>query len=148
MKERLLAGRQVVGECWHWSGCYSRDGYGVLTVGRGTQRRVHRVAYEAFVGAVPAGMLVCHRCDNPRCFRPDHLFLGTHSDNVKDMHRKGRAKVPVGERHPQAKLSAQAVHEIRARRARGDRLVAIAADYGVAFQTVSSICTGRAWRHA
>ena len=90
LRERLLERREIDGECWLWTGPQTRDGYGVITVGRGRQYRVHRVAYETFVGPIPAGMLVCHRCDVPTCFRPEHLFTGTYSDNAIDRDRKGR----------------------------------------------------------
>jgi hypothetical protein len=77
------------GECWEWRGARSADGYGQRRIG-GKLLYLHRLAYEWAAGAIPAGMLVCHRCDNPPCCNPDHLFLGSRADNARDMCRKGR----------------------------------------------------------
>ena len=75
--------------CWEWRGWKHDKGYGLLEVSK-KKVRAHRVAYEGMVGEIPEGLLVCHKCDNPCCVNPDHLFVGTYRDNVLDMHRKGR----------------------------------------------------------
>lgn len=82
--------------CFIWLGATNPDGYGNVRVGSrtdGTRRQLkaHRAAWSAFVGEIPDGVHVLHRCDNPACINPEHLFLGTHTDNMRDMVAKGRA---------------------------------------------------------
>ena len=127
------------GECLIWTGARDRDGYGVIGIGRDSQYRAHRVAFELAHGAIPAGLFVCHACDVPACVNPAHLFLGTARDNTQDMLRKGRRDILSGERHPMRKLTDADVAVIRLRRARGDKLNAIARDFGISFQHVSAL---------
>lgn len=77
------------GKCWCWKGQTDRKGYGRIWRD-GKRRQAHRVSYELIFGPIPDGMQVCHKCDNPPCVRPSHLFLGTQSDNMKDCTNKGR----------------------------------------------------------
>lgn len=84
------------GGCWNWlGGLFKETGYGKFNAGKGENGKTitayaHRVSYELHTGPIPEGMQVLHRCDNPRCVRPDHLFLGTQLDNMRDMIAKGR----------------------------------------------------------
>jgi hypothetical protein len=80
--------------CWLWSGSLDRKGYGQIRVPGGVLRCATHVALELAGRALPAGMIACHRCDNPSCVNPDHLFHGTHKDNTHDMMRKGRHSPP------------------------------------------------------
>jgi hypothetical protein len=142
-KERFLAFIQPAGssECWLWTGAKVRFGYGAFR--RNSPRRAdpaHRVSYEIFIGPIPAGLVVCHKCDVPACVNPHHLFVGTHADNVHDAVAKGRNS--TGENHCHAKLSSAQVAEIKELRARGHKLKTIAERFGVMASHISAISNG------
>ena len=107
--------------------------------------RAHRWSYETFVGPIPAGMFVLHRCDITTCVAPAHLFLGTQADNMHDMAAKGRSR--IGEHNPHAKLTEHQVLEMRALRRRGWKLTMLADRYGIDFAAVSGICRRKSWTH-
>lgn len=129
--------------CWIWIGSIEREEkpYGV-TYARGRKERAHRLSYEIANGGFDKKLCVLHRCDNPSCVNPDHLFLGTNADNVADMTRKGRQARGVKNRH--ARLTeAQALEIKMATGKRAD----IAAKYGINETNVSRIRTGARWGH-
>lgn len=99
--------------CWEWIGARLPQGYGLIKRKDGFQLRAHRVAYELVHGLIPEGMFVCHRCDNPSCVRPSHLFVGSHVQNMADMVVKGRAARLLGDCNGSAKLDAAKVNSIR-----------------------------------
>ena len=75
-------------DCWVWQGCVIRRYGGIKIAGK--MKRAHRISWELTNGPIPDGLFVCHHCDVPLCINPDHLFLGTHTDNMRDMIKKGR----------------------------------------------------------
>ena len=138
LRDRLYGKMRVnpYTDCREWQG-YKRNGYGRITTGSRTDdtRRTssaHRVSYELEHGEIPEGMEVCHKCDNPSCINPKHLFLGTRQDNVNDREAKGRNIVQSGEANRMAKLTQKEVKEARQKRARYKTPYAKLADkYGV-----------------
>ena len=80
-------------DCWEWTAALNNIGYGMFSWGPRKMRTAHRASYELFTGPIPAGLSVCHTCDNPICVNPKHLWTGTRKDNYDDMVSKGRAKV-------------------------------------------------------
>jgi hypothetical protein len=152
LRERLLAYRHVndATGCWEWIGAKDRTGYGNLRF-CGRLCRVHRLAYAEFVGPIGTS-LVLHRCDNRICFNPDHLFIGTAKDNTQDMMNKGRNRRGdvFGEKHGNAKLTDEAVKEIRASyvpRSRHANLRTLAEKFGVDATLISLVIKRKIWRH-
>lgn len=95
--ERFLCSVEVQSNgCWLWRGSPEKRGYGRFYMNGNHNVRAHRAAYVLFRGEIPAGMLVCHSCDNPGCVNPAHLWLGTGSDNMRDMVAKGRGRFHYG----------------------------------------------------
>lgn len=132
--------------CWEWTGPYDGDGYGQFTDGEGRNVRAHRFSWSLANGPIPAGLKVLHRCDNPPCVNPSHLFLGTDNDNLKDAISKGRLNV-VGENNAAAKLCDESVREIRRLCGSGVGQKVVAAKYGVHHDAIHRIVTGRSWKH-
>lgn len=151
-------------ECWEWTAGRQPQGYGAFSIatgqGKGKIVRAHRLAYELVHGPLPADALVRHACDNPPCVNPAHLVVGSQLENMADAHERNRLasgdrsssrlrpdRLPRGERHWNARLSDVQVAEIRARRAAGEKGVALAAEYGVSDSTIALIHRGHRRRH-
>ena len=132
--------------CWNWIGSKDRDGYGVFGHHRNKQIRAHRASYSFYIGEIPNKMMICHSCDNPSCINPKHLFVGTAKDNTQDMIKKQRRPVLFGSNHPNAKLTEHQAHEIKQLRKQNVLLTDIANQFGISFQTVSSIAKGTTWK--
>lgn len=128
--------------CWEWTGATNEHGYGRLAAGLGKNFKAHRVSWELHNGPIPDGMNVLHRCDNPPCTNPEHLFLGTQKDNTRDMVSKLRMK--YGEKASWSKLTEEQVRSILSD-SRPQRV--IAQEYGICQQSVSSIKRRINWKH-
>lgn len=139
------------GKCIETSWPLDKDGYGLRQFTSGDVR-AHRQAWESAYGPISNGLFVLHRCDNRKCVRPSHLFLGTTSDNIRDMWAKGRGRMPPhvgrkGSTHPLAQLDEDSVLRMRAARAEGATFAALGRDYGVHRQTARDAVMGRRWKH-
>jgi hypothetical protein len=139
--------------CWEWRGAKNEHGYGVIGKGgRGSGlAKAHRVSYQIFYNTkLTSRECVCHSCDNPECTNPDHLFLGSQKENLKDMFAKGRnSKPPVrlGELNNKSKLTEEAVTRIRELSLLGQSSRIIASQFFVAHSTILSIINRKSWRH-
>lgn len=116
LEQRFWANVEKSETCWLWTASLNSTGYGRINI-NGVIRLAHRVSYELSFGPIPNGKHILHKCDTPRCVRPEHLFAGTHKENMLDMHVKGRAC--IGEDRSQSKLTWMSVDRIRSLYATG-----------------------------
>ena len=147
--------------CLVWTGACTKAGYGEINR-KGKVRHVHRLAWELNRGPIPSGLLVLHRCDNPPCWNPDHLFLGTHQDNTDDKVAKGRLRhghlygdqhparanpgyLKRAEDHPAARLTWDAVRAIRAAHAAGETKADLARRFNANRGTIFKIVNNQQW---
>lgn len=154
-------------KCWDWTGSRKGknakygNGYGQFYI-NGINVKAHRVSYQMHNGEIPLGMLVCHRCDRPKCVNHNHLFVGTVFDNNLDKELKNRGNHPAGKMngaslHPErcvrgvdqhlAKLTDESALEIRNRYFFGESQGELAKHYGVAKNCIKSVVTGKTWNH-
>lgn len=135
--------------CWIYQGSTTPFGYAYMSV-RGRLTTAHRAAYELYKGDIPSGMFVCHSCDVPQCCNPDHLFLGTPADNVRDASKKQRmsrmARIK-GQQVPFSKLTAEQVVCIRRLGEQGVPRKVLAAEYGVTVPAIGYIIRRQVWKH-
>lgn len=140
---RFMAKVDKTKTCWLWTGSKVAKGYGKI---RTTSNKydapecAHRVAYKLFIGDIPYGYLVCHKCDNPSCVNPNHLFLGTYTDNVHDMISKGRRKLGYKLTQPLAdkiKVALETTNKSQ---------LELGKEFGVTQSMVWRIHSGLAWR--
>jgi len=148
LTQRLLRNSTLDPEtgCWNWDNSKSRWGYGHINVA-GKIKLAHRVSYATLNGAIPDGLCVLHRCDNPACINPEHLFLGTNADNVADKVKKNRQSLigqGKGEKHTMSKLTNKDVLNIRASSLSQNKLAAM---YHTTQSNISLIRSRAHWAH-
>ncbi len=129
--------------CWLWFGPEHTKGYGRLQM-RKRNLYAHRLQWERFNGPIPIGLEVCHKCDTPPCINPEHLFIGTHAENMQDSRRKGRSNLNRGASHPRALFTEDQVRAIRKDKRSGSK---IAKEYGGTRWTINDIKAHRTWRY-
>lgn len=137
------------GDCWIWQDSLTEKGYGQFRIGN-KKIRAHRMAYLLSGGTIPNGMMVCHKCDNPSCINPNHLFIGTAKDNVRDCIQKGRHcltnfKKQYGERNGRSKLTRNDIEQIILLRRKGTLYRVIADKFNISITHASQICRGLFW---
>jgi hypothetical protein len=130
-------------ECWEWQAGKDKFGYGDFGV-HSRHRIASRVAYEITNGPLPDRICVLHKCDNPPCCNPRHLFPGTRADNIRDMESKGRAKHPKGESFSVSKLTEDQVRYIRSSK---DSMQKLAQRFGVQKHTIWEVKHYLTWKH-
>lgn len=147
---------KVPGGCWLWKGATNGDGYGHIAVDAAGRKlmKAHRLAWELANGPIPDGKCVLHRCDTPNCVNPDHLFLGTQLENMRDCKAKGRLipasrprSIPAGENNPNARVTETQVREIRLKARAGVCQKLLQAEYGLSRAGIQRIVSRRAWPH-
>lgn len=177
LEERFWSKVKKTNTCWFWTGGTNNMGYGMIGESVKPYRHTlaHRLSFELANGNIPQGMFVLHACDTPACVRPDHLSLGTQTDNMQDATQKGRVRkgashpshlrpetvahgdrhgahthpesVPKGSARPNAKLTEDQVCEIRTAREAGELLASIAERFRLNKVTVWAVVHRRTWRH-
>lgn len=131
--------------CWEWTGSRDQHGYGRLNRGRQGAGivKAHRASWEIHHGPIPDGLAVCHRCDNPPCCNPEHLFLGTLKVNTQDMMTKGRQVAPSGAGNGKTVYADAIIQEIRVAAAEGETYDALAARFGLTSKYICAVVLGR-----
>ena len=146
LKERFWINVSRGNGCWHWTGYLDPNGYGRINV-ENTPKLAHRLSWEIEHGVIlTPNQHVCHKCDNPKCVRPSHLFLGDQAKNMADKMAKGRHAFGVsrGEAHGCAKLTES---DVRAIRGSGKAGKSLAEEFGISNSQVSDIRNRRVWKH-
>lgn len=133
--------------CWNFIGA-NNQGYGQLYVSKGKKIRANRLSYEIHFGKISDNLVVCHRCDNPSCVNPKHLFAGSQKDNITDMHSKNRGNTPKGSNHANAKVTEDQVIEIRKLYSeKSMRIADISRLYNASQSSIDDIVHYKTWKH-
>lgn len=145
--------------CWIWEASLNNKGYGQFSIKRSVNKLAHRISYQIYIGDIPKGLCVLHKCDNPKCVNPDHLFLGTKKDNMIDKENKNRgnhekaSKTMIrkghnrGEKQWMCKLTNNDIIEIRKLHSKGLTHEEIASKYPVERRQIGKIINKESWKH-
>jgi hypothetical protein len=134
-------------KCWNWTSTKNHTGYGQFSIGRKGKKLAHRLAWQLTCGSIPQGKCVLHRCDNPKCVNPAHLFLGSQQDNIDDMVSKGRHGDARGVNNGRSKLTEQDVLTVRSLSEQGINQLVIAAKFNVHRSAIYKIASRKTWKH-
>lgn len=140
---------EIIGmdECWEWQANKNKDGYGLFYANY-KSIFAHRFAYTITVEKIPLGLCVCHRCDNSACVNPDHLWLGSHVDNMDDMVLKGRSASKCGVNNPRHRLNNEDIKQIRALYKTGScTQQQIGNLFNISQREISYIVNHKAWKN-
>lgn len=144
LEKRFWRKVEKTDSCWLWTGAKFENGYGAIWTNPITQR-AHRISWELNRGKIPPGLIVCHHCDNPPCVRPDHLFLGTLSDNRRDMVEKKRGL--VGALNSNSVLTEEQVLKLRELNGKSFSISLLTSEYGVSKNTIRRAISGETWSY-
>lgn len=151
IKKEFLKSRMIINNsCWEWQGPLIKNRYGYTTHNfDGTKRKItcHRLAYRLWKGDISENLCVLHSCDNPKCFNPEHLHLGTNMENQMEMKERGRERKASGEKCAKSKLTENHVIEIRNLRKNGLKHREISDIFKIGLSTVHYITTYKSWKH-
>lgn len=145
MIDRFMSKVRRTQDCWIWTACKRRGGYGHFNKGNNKYTSAHRLSWEIHRGQIPNKLSVLHKCNNAACVNPDHLYLGTHNDNMRDRVACGRKKNYRGEKNSQAKRTLKEINVIRNWHSNGVTQTKIAQMIGSSQGYVSNIILGRVW---
>lgn len=151
MKDLLISKIKIVNDCWEWQFSL-RSGYGALKI-KGKVCSTHRLSYETFIGIIPKGMFVCHKCDNRKCINPDHLFIGSQKDNMRDCLNKKRMFIPKniehrfknGNKPHNSKIDHINIKLIKTLINKGERLIDISNKLNISYQLIKDIKRGKSY---
>ncbi len=150
VKNELISRRNIVEDCWEYTGQIDHKGYGrrTFTIDRKKSKKpVSQIAYILWNGEIIDNKYVCHTCDNRKCFNPKHLWLGTAKENLEDMIKKGRGSNRKGENNPKSKLTIADVINIRNNYENGVSMSCMAREKNVTTACIDYICKRKTWKH-
>lgn len=144
-EQRFFEKVEKTDTCWNWTAGTFPFGHGLFKFGR--EQYAHRASWIMHNGPIEGKLCVLHKCDNPKCVNPEHLFLGTRKDNNADRDKKGRQVAPRGEKSSFAKLTRDQALIVRGLRIMGKPRKWVAAKFGISVSGVKAISTGRTWQY-